>query len=343
MMWHRNTERASRIDAPEVLSMVKQYVPTCPTCRERWIPDDGAPLPVVAVITDRAVVLSSTRDDADGLTHAIQLSDVTFVYELAPDDRGEWVACSMPEKRLHRYGLVGTTVCGRTLNVGRDCAAKWVGDIFKRVDGVRQYDRDLAALATAPALVEEVKSHAEEVSRLCEARRHIRDHLWRVHKMITDRTKDEKGRQRTGGAVVEVITLVAVMNKEGKTVSKEVPRNMTGFELWSAPPNCKAILEKLEDVADLVRAVRRDRTRTDVARVRKALSALKRVRDQAAAATEWVRNASMFFSPSNLELVRYAANAESDYDIEEGCIVHRVGRLRFRIGSFGVHQERLAA
>jgi hypothetical protein len=312
--------------------------PQCPDCLALGDIeiDENARLRV-ELLTRYDQVIEHLRDARQtNVTHAISLEGLKFHYRV---ERA--IACGLPDRMGHKEGLIVTTACGLTLNIGHMCGARWIAGLDKLVEIQKRtnaYDGNLRTIADEPAKIRaRVEQLLSAASKLDDARIGLADYARPLARFMRETTSDPRGR--------EVLIERRQRDADGNVTIHNDNYILQGRELWTQRPDAKPLLRRLKLLDEEVAAARA----ADPALNEQHAALARRIRAVKGAVRplqRWIDDASSFFSHANLAAALVGARhgaASVSHPTAPPAIVIKDDGVRRTISADGVVEEGILA
>jgi len=259
--------------------------------------------------------------------HAIRVEGLKAHYFTKPVK----LRCAFEERSHtpHHEGYIVETACGLLLNVGVDCAFRWIKGISiieRVVKNTLRYDRNLMAIGRDPLELQlAIADIGKRLRALKEAKSALIDLLPAVSKRM--REASENARHR------EVITRSSYETEQGrKTI--ESTHQLRGWELWTDAPPLLPLEERLTELREDIRREREadGELNAEHESLARRIGALHR---DLRPCEDWADRAARFFAEDNLRLVIAETKQERSAEVDGQSLIVRDDKERVRIDANG--------
>lgn len=313
--------------------------PTCPDC----LAQRGAPTVIPKTRPTRLTKVEMVWQVTGGrreetVRHAAHKTGLLHVYMLPSA-----IPCSFPDRTRHKEGLIIQTLCGKIINVGRDCGRSYIiglDDVIVYADELQRNESNLAKLKqAAKGLVPQAAKVDADVEELSKYRANIGNHIPDLSDSLRRRALSSDPRDKRVEEEIEDKSL----NRDGsiRTRRINVSAALEGLCLWGATiPS--SVSQDAKSLTEAIRGQLAIPTR-DIPAERVLCDRVDALRRKIADRERWVEDAGRFLGAKNLKRAVGAAHLRREVvckgndlifrDPNRGdirMVVRRKGLFRFR-------------
>lgn len=292
-------------------------LPTCVKCQALLKnPPVLAPTPARLLRTPGEVIAATDHLPSDGEVHAAHPTGVLYRYQLTT-----MIPCSFPDGTRHKLGYVIRTLCGRILQIGKDCGkSNIVGFDAAVAEGAKldQFHNDWILIQSAPEILlrraRRMARDIEHISRFCAS----------VDNSLPRFAEEMRKRAAIRGSLGTTVYVQYSRYRTSEepdfppTVQVSQARSLQGLTAWEGSPvdvNKEALA-----LRDSVHAELERNHNPDAEEARVMAREIDRVRKRLDRAEEWISRANGFFTEENLAIAVAAAGMLGEVNVDQGCL-----------------------
>ncbi|WP_437912808.1 hypothetical protein WME73_38245 [Sorangium sp. So ce302] len=290
--------------------------PTCLLCLERAdapAPPEGKHRPS-GLFAPGDVRQATDGKEPDGARHAAHKAGLRHWYKLTT-----FIECSFPDKTPHKNGYIVETLCGRVVNIGKDCGRSNVIGLDQIIAYAGEQEQRAADIVEARGRPEELAARAEpiaaEVARVLAFTDRLADKLPAI-------VFEMQRRADSGDRRVQVTRVVEREREDGTKFMETVVDELTllGLDAWAEQPPGD-LLAAGRRLRDEIAAELAEDPDPEPEKARRLARRIDRFRKDLDRAEDWLSRVRLFFGDQNLALAVYAANLTNSVKVDEGRLV----------------------
>lgn len=293
--------------------------PTCPTCLERF----DAPEPPLGkqrpsgLFAPGDVRQATDGKKPDGVRHAAHKSGLRHWYKITTA-----IKCSFPDRTPHKVGFIVETLCGRVVNIGKDCGESNIIGFERLAAYAGEQEQRATNLMKARFLPGELAAKAKPISADIERVLKFTD---RIAEKLPALAFEMHRRAASGDPLVQVSRVVEHKRKNGSKTRETVidERRLLGLEAWVGTPPLN-LFEASRKMCDEIAAELAEDPDPESEKARRMVRRIDRFDGEMRRAENWLGQARLFFTDQNLSVAVYASKLADSVTIKEGK-----GRLVF--------------